>query len=451
MQSKIMWGLVILSIGVIVFCATVMMERYETEIWTTPSPEVRENPFVAAQRFLENRGVTVEKTTNTLDFKTIETDQTVILTLVDSMLVSQSKIDDAIDWVERGGYLIVGVGAEVEGHSSILKRFEIEPRRIEVEVDDVLLGDDREDMTTSEQLRKLNQEIEERKKKKAQTASDNDGAQDGEQSDDSESDSAPEQSLFGMLNSDFQNEFFKLQVDAEDDLYIAVLDDIVLDHKLLYDHENYDSKQHNGYTLNSWSSDENGVRLLQLYYGDGSLVALSSSNLWKNKNIGVGDHAYFLSYLVPDDSTLQLFYNIEAPSLFSLIHRYFYELVWSAIALLAFWLWYRGIRIQRVRSKHEVGRRNFAEHLRSSAEFLTRTEQYITLLTPLKEDIEQQLKSEHPNFSHLNSTAQVAILAGKTQLPDTQLENWLKFCKQIDSREQLFSALKLGNAIRKQL
>lgn len=454
MQNKIMWGLAIISIGLIVFCATYMIESYETKIWTGASPEARRNPFLAAQRFLETRSVDVVETTQNLDFKNIPTDQTIILTKVDSMLVSASKIDDALDWIKRGGYMIVGVGTEIEGQSSILKHFEVEPEALEVEVEDAFIDDD--DMTTSERLRKLNEEIEEKQKQEAEAnAKTNEGSSEKnssqENSNETDDNIESESSLFELLNQDYHHEYYTLSVDLEDDLYVAALDDIVLNHALIYDYDADESLTRPNYTLNTWASDENGTRLLQFYYGEGSFLALSSSDLWTNDHIGLGDHAYLLSYLVPDNSQLKIFYNIESPTLFTIIYRYFYELVWCALALLALWLWYRGIRTQRVHPIPSSGRRIFADHLRSSAEFLTRTKQYSALLAPIKDDIELQLRTQYPNFKTLDESTQVAILTEQSGLKKSLVSNWVKYCTAIKTREQLFTALKIGNAIRKQL
>lgn len=460
MQTKLLWGLSIIAVGIVVFCMVFLMEQYESTEWTGQSEKAARNPFLAAERFLEQRGVEVVKTTDQIDFDQIPTDQTVILTEVDGMLVTQRQVDKALAWIHRGGYMIVGVGKEIQGQTSILREFEIEPEELEVKIDDLFLNQDGEAQTISERLREINKKIDERQAEEAKKNVEEQSPAQGEgKRDTTDKDDDFNQQLLDLLNPEFEHEYFRLSLEGDESLFIAVLDRIVLNHPLFYDdadHENesdeVESEQTtNGYTLSAWSADENGLRLLQMDYGQGSFVALSGSELWENGYIGKGDHAYFLSYLVPDNSTLQLFYNVQSPALYRIAHRYFYESIWAAFALLALWLWYRGIRVQRISLDKDSGRRNFAEHLRSSAEFLTRNNQFSALLLPVKHDIEQQLRAQYPNFSQLNEATQTSILIEKTKLSTPAIESWLAYCKNIDNREQLFAALQLGNAIRKQL
>jgi len=466
MQAKVLWALGIICVGIMVFCITFLMEQHEVTEWTGQSEKATRNPFLAAERFLEKRGVEVVKTTDVIDFQTIPIDQTVLLTEVDGMLVSPRQVEAAVDWVKRGGYLIAGVGKEIQGQTSILKRFDIEPEYLEVDIEDIFLDKDGNSKTASERLREVNKKIEERQAKRDAEAAKKTAEGDVESSDLGANDSPTDegdkpksvdaddefnQQLLDLLNPEYDHEYFKLNVAGDDDLFIAVLDRIVLNHYLLYDYDDERGYSASDYKLRAWSSDENGERLLQIDYGEGSLVAISSSDLWENEHIGMGDHAYFLSYLVPDDSTLQLFYNVQSPPLLQIVYKYFYEMIWAAVLLLALWLWHRGIRIQRITPNEDGGRRNFAEHLRSSAEFLTRNNQFSTLVHPIKHDIELQLRAQHPNFSQLNDATQVAILSDKTDLSKPAIESWLEYCRNIDNREQLFAALQLGNAIRKQL
>lgn len=448
--------MVLLVAGAIAFCMVFLMERYEKEEWVGASQEALRNPYLAAERFLSDRGVKVIKTTDTIDFSGIPHNHTLLLTDIDSILVSPRQIEEALEWINAGGYLIAGVGREIEGQSSLLKRFDIEPSEIELQVDDLLIDVD-DEKTLSEQLKELNEKIE-------QEASEQESVEDGPNSKKekrSVNSNKNTNDLFNVLYSDYRHEYFKLNLtEGEPDLNIAVLDQIVLNHELLsnssddsqedQDNEHNQYKQ-NGYTLNAWRHDDFGQRLLQFYYGDGTFIALSSSKHWTNDNIGLGDHAHFLSYLVPDDATLQLFYNLQAPSLFSLINKYFKETVWSSAALLLFWLWMHGMRVQRERLTTPNKRREFSEHLRSAAGFLMRHKKSTTLVQTLKEDIEQQMLGHYPNFRSLNETTQATILSEKTQLSTSNINSWFAYCKEIKTPDQLVAAVQLGKAIRKML
>jgi hypothetical protein len=246
----------------------------------------------------------------------------------------------------------------------------------------------------------------------------------------------------------------------EDQLFLAVLDRITFEHEMLYAGEiNNDEvsisdevyEQEADYQLSTWVGDEHGARLIQFYYGEGTFTVLSSTEIWENDYIGLADHAYFLSYIVPDESTLHLFYNITAPTLTELVKRYFIELMLASLLLLGLWLWRNGVRVQPITKVVEGQRRSFAEHLGASAKFLVAKQQYHVLLEPLKDDIEYQMRPFYPNYSQLNGQAQIALLAERTQLNETILQSWIGYIQRMDTQEELLAALKIGNVIRKKL
>lgn len=449
MQSKWLWGLLVVSLAIIVVSYTYFTEEYETQIWTGESQAAKRNPYLGAQRFLEGRGVTVITATEQLDFESIPISDSVFLSKVDSMLVSKSQVDAALDWVERGGYLLVGVSAEVEGYASILKEFDVEPEYQNIDIEQAFLGDDGEPMTASDRMSEINKQIEDRQaENEKQEPDDRDKAAERPTSF-NEGDNFSEQ-LFDLLNIDFAHEFYKISLnELDDELHLAVLDRIILSHPDVYGDP--EQEVSGVYELLSWVADENGERLLQFGYGQGTFTALSSTKLWENSNLGLGDHAYFLSYMVPDDSTLHLFYDISAPSIGSLLDRYFHEAIWSALVLLALWLWQQGIRVQRVVGVVEGQRRNFAEHLSSSANFLVVNKQFVALLQPVKEDIEHQMSAFYPRFSQLNQQSQVAMLVDRTHIPEQTLQDWARYCHRVETQHELLAALKIGNAIRKKL
>ncbi len=452
MQNKLVIAVLVLIAGFIAFCMFFLMERYERTVWSDTSIAAKRNPYLAAQQYLEQRGVTVVETNDILDFESIPVDQTILLTKVDSMLVSPRQVEAALDWIDRGGYMIVGVDDEIEGQTSILKHFDIEPEYRSSVISDFFDETD-EDESMADRLREMNRRIDEEARQaeedlasESETAADNDT--DVSEVVENPIDEATQREL-DLYGDDRDHEFYTITINDDETIHVAVLDNIILNQWMVG--EEIENRSDQGYTLNTWASDEIGQRMLHFYYGEGTFVALSSADLWLSTSVALGDHAYLLSYLVPDDSTLQLFYNLTSPSFGDLLFDYFKELIWAMLAFLCFWLWYRGTRTQRIRGNTQTGRRNFSEHLLASAQYLVRESQYAQLIDTIKQDIEQQLRPQHPNFSQLNDASQVAIITDKTNLSKAAIESWLAYCKQIDSREHFFAAVKIGNAIRKQL
>jgi len=525
MKSLWLWALLVVLSVLLVVGYFKFTEEYETDIWTGQSKEARVNPYLAAQKFLESRDVVVENTLDALDFDAIDIDDIVVLTEVDSMLVSNSRVEAALDWVERGGYLLVGANNDSEGGNSILDHFDIKVEYQDFEIAESFIDTDGDEMTAAERMEETNRKIDERiaereaekaerdaKKAEREAEKDKlelDGAsessnaanpdsEDDEQSDDA--DSEFDSDLFDILNADYQHEFFKASISSlDDDIHLAVLDRFVFVNDDQYDYDSYDEYQdedyeylddddefdeyydeddyesssdealseeyadeaedaldnetvtNEKYTLVASIDDEHGSRFLQYEYGAGYFTVVSSLKLWQNNYIGLGDHAYFLSYLVPNESKLHLFYNISSPSIGQILGQYFYEAIWALLILLTLWLWWRGIRVQRVIETVEGQRRNFAEHLSSSAKYLIANKQFDQLLMPIKDDIEQQMRLFYPNYSQLNQQAQLTMLAERTDIKQPTLQQWLVLCGGVSSQQQLLAALKIGSAIRKQL
>jgi hypothetical protein len=452
MKSAAPWVMLLVSVALIIAAWFYLTEEYQAQVWTGESKQAKLNPYLAAQRFLEDRGLNVVSGNEQLDFSNIPTGDLVFLTKVDSMLVSQTQVDAALDWVSRGGYLLVGVTQEITGHASILKEFDIEPEYKDVEIVDAFLDDDGDPMSASERMEEINKKIEERRAEQKQR--DSEGLEQQEDALDKpvelNEDDTFEAQMFDLLNVDYAHEFYRMPIsDDGEGLYLAALDRIVLSHPLVYG--DFDAEHGDDYEMVAWVDDEHGERLLQFAYGDGTFTALSSTEYWTNKYIGLGDHAYFLSYLAADDSTLHLFYNVSVPSIGQLLNKYFAEAIWAALVLLGLWLWNRGPRVQKVIDVVEGQRRSFSEHLAASAEYLVANKQFHVLIKPIQEDIEQQMRPYYPGFSQLNQHSQAAMLAQRTQLPELTLSDWLGYCQKVENQQQLIAALKLGNAIRKKL
>jgi len=451
MKSKLLWLILIISIAASIGAWFYLTEEYEVQIWTGEGKKARLNPYLAAERFLVSRDVNITSGNEQIDFSIIPTGDLVFLSRVDSMLVSQTQVDAALDWVKRGGYLVVGVSEEIEGHASILKEFDIEPEYQEVDIAEAFLDDDGNPMTASERMQEINNKIEQRRlEEERQKAEGNEPEIESEEPVNLNDDDSFNAQIFDLLNDDFAHEFYRMPLsDSEDELYLAVLDRIVLNHTVSYDSS--DQGYDNRYEMVASVDDEHGNRLLQFDFGEGTFTAISSADLWTNKYIGLGDHAYFLAYLFPDNSALHLFYNISAPSIGQLLNKYFHEAILASMILLGLWLWSRGFRVQRVIDVVEGQRRSFAQHLSSSAQFLTANKQFQVLIEPIKEDIEQQMRPFYPRFSQLNEHSQIGMLAERTQIPESTLRDWVRYCQKVDNQQELIAALKIGNAIRKKL
>lgn len=449
MQNKVIWALIVLAIGIIAFCMIFLMERYTEEEWLGPSKEARSNPFLAAEMYLESVGVRIEPSSQRLDFDAIPIDQVVVLSEVDKILVAPSEIDKAEDWVRRGGRLIVGVGTLPEATDSLLYRFEVDVYEDEntsqpYDFDDEFVSG----QTTSERMREINKEIDSR-----EDASD--GQQSGEPDSGKPKKPASEKSLAELLNdilgTPFQREYVELELSNGESAYMALLDSLLLEHPSLYEQVEESNLEEQSIIIKGSHSTDYGVKILDLGIGAGSMTILSSTELWNNERIGLGDHALLLKHYVKSGATLQLFYNVKSPEFLSILYSSFKELVWAFALLLALWVWRKATRTRKTIELKPSGSRDFSEHLRASAKYILSSGNQSALLGEIQENIEHKLAFKYTNFGELEPQTQASIIADETELPINSILDWYELNKNSTNEDQFALAIRLGREIRKKL
>jgi hypothetical protein len=412
--------LLLAALGVWTFFA--LFESYQEEIPTGYTNEARINPFFAAQVFMQKNDVSVISDPNQLDFTSLDSDVTVFLSSVDSVILTDKQVSQALTWIFSGGYLVVGVGQEISGHASLLSSFDITPEWVENPNEFANFFDD-------------------------------------ELSEDEEAELAGEAALRGVISLDSLREMlehepltFKLELtDVEQSLDVQVLDNISLQHPSQeYDEEGelLDYQPTSDYEVGAVAADEYGIRLLQVAYGEGIFTALSSDEMWRNEHIGAVDHAFFLNYLAPNDTSLLIYYNINSPSLFSLLRKYFWETMMALCVLLLLWLWRSVQRVEGIEAVEVGNRRLFSEHLIASAKFLFSHEQYTQLLEPLKDEINQLAAKWYPAFNALSDQEQANLMAQRTDLPASRISQWQRVMRDCQTQSNFETALRLGNHIR---
>jgi len=442
------------------------LERYEERYFVDKSLAARIDPYLAAQRYLERRGVNIELEDERLNFDDISIDDIVFLSHADSLVLSQSQVDKAVAWIQRGGFLIVGVETEIEGYASLIKHYQIEPSNSWYDSDRF---DNNGDPIKKEKLEETIDEINQQLNQKNQHA---DCKDTGQQSESTTTDSPtasecksdePDDSLMAphdpftralldRLNLDFHYEYYPANLQGiEDDLYLAVLDRITLDHPYWsVDSEDDEDHLYPG-EIAGWIADDYGTRLIQINDGQGSLTALSSARLWQNDYIGLADHARILSYFVPDSARLHLFFNSQSPGLSDLIDRYLPEFYIISLLLLGLWLWRIALRIQPTTQVSFDKARDFGEHLRAGARFLLQNKQYQVMLESLKDDIDLQMQRYEPGFKTMNARQQAEKLAQYSALNQGQIENWLAQITTISNEADFVQAIAIGQTIRNKL
>ncbi|HDP90011.1 MAG TPA: DUF4350 domain-containing protein [Thioalkalivibrio sp.] len=105
--SVLLGGLFILLVAGGVYLFLQNFERVPEEEWIGPSAEARQNPLLAAGRFLRAMGVPVEDIDSLQGLDTLPATDEVLVITTSRLTLVESHYDRLFDWVRAGGHLIV--------------------------------------------------------------------------------------------------------------------------------------------------------------------------------------------------------------------------------------------------------------------------------------------------------------------------------------------------------
>lgn len=174
----------------------------------------------------------------------------------------------------------------------------------------------------------------------------------------------------------------------------------------------------------SWANSALATHMMQLGYGQGSIIVLTDAEIWKAPFIAKHDNAWLLWYLSAD-SDVTLLFDTDHDSLWSLLLEYFPQALVALAALLGLWLWHVGMRHGPIQAPAPKARRQLREHLQASAHFLLRHTGQQGLVHSLRQDILRRAQHRHPGFEHLPADAQWQVLARLTRQPDSAISQAL--------------------------
>ncbi len=134
-----------------------------------------------------------------------------------------------------------------------------------------------------------------------------------------------------------------------------------------------------------------GAQLAAFQVGDGELTVLSGLELWHNDAVHLLDHAWLLADLVRDAGPVWFIRNMDMPPLGRWLWQQAWPLITGLALVLALFLWRRMPRTGPILASPAARTPDFLEHLSASGRFLWRTDQRDALLQPLRDDIRRRL------------------------------------------------------------
>ncbi|MEX6501783.1 DUF4350 domain-containing protein [Pseudomonas zhanjiangensis] len=364
-----------LALGLLLIYLLGRLQPYQETLEHGPAPQARANPYLAAELFLRRQGLQVQRADGLQVLPTLPSAGQTLLLLGDRQNMTPKQADRLLAWAAKGGHLLFvaeRLWDEDEGKSG-----------------DLLL-----DRLGIQQY----------------------------QSDDLEAEDAPEQDAEQDPPAEARPD------DAAEDSPYPELTQLYLENEQAPAYIGFDTGFHLYDSENRahvWANSDAATHLLQLYHGDGLISVLSDAWIWQNDKIADHDNAWLLWYL-GQDSAVTLLYRTERDDLLSLLLRHFPQALAALGLLLALGLWHLGLRQGPLQLPAGLGRRQLAEHLRGSADFLLRRSGQQRLLLGLQQDIQRRARQRHPGYERLGVAEQWQVLGRLSRLPTRTISHAMR-------------------------
>lgn len=368
--------LALVLIGVLSVPLFQRLEHYQEVINQGPSPEVRSNPYLAAETFLRQRSITVGVIATLRELPDTRPQSQTLILLDSRENMTPADVERVLAWTRAGGRLIF-----------VAEQLWDEKKR---RSGDLLLDQIQIHQFLTHDLREQDRRREMDMIKPVIPLS---------------------PTLLPTPETPWP-ELTRLYVEKETDpAYLSFDPAFHLD----------DPQDH----AQSWANSADATHMLQMVYGSGLITVLTDADLWKTRAIGKYDNAWLLWYLT-QDSAVTLLLRTEHADLFSLLVQYF-PLALTALALLTVMaLWRAAMREGPLQPLPERARRQLTEHLRASADFLLRRKGQQALLRNLQTDIQRRARQRHPGFEKLAVAEQWQALARLTRQPTSTIGQALR-------------------------
>ncbi len=392
----------------------------EVEKVTGYRGKARVNPFLAAERVLDDLGHEAERKL----YLSKMPDYDAVMFLSAEGGLSEGRTKQVLDWVDSGGHLVYCLGGtrSYNDHATGLELGMRVLNEVLVEEGDPLLRDlgikvKKWDPENIEQaLKKFGKsfEVEETKKDKK------------DKKDTQEASKAEE-------------ELKKLSVDGKDvretmkkvgNLIEQVVDDQMAEFNLRWRGQEYHLKLAGFLSLEldrKLTRDEFVVgttktaAALHLIRGGGRITVLTHARPFRNRWLGEHDHARWLSALVGEDDVHQVHFVAAATASFwSLLWDHGWMAILTLAACIAFWLWRHMPRFGPL-EKVELGEtRHFASHIAALGQFFWRMRRPDVLVQAAREAVWEKLRQHHSGLEvhtrQLSDTL-AASIAERCEIP----------------------------------
>ena len=374
--SLLLLGLVLL--GLVIWGLYLSIESYEETEHSSWSSEALHNPYLAAQRFMEQSGIGVTDVDSLVKLDQLDNPGTLFFSDANQVQTPR-QLKQVMDWLQDGGNVIYTANAVEHEDDLLLQEFAVEVEWREREP-----GEEDDTRPLSETLRNYNRQIRAGKSREEIASS------------------------FGKPELPLTRVRFG---DEIGEIEIAFDTARVLQHAALDDDD--DDAQHQPF---SWSSSELGVHMMQFEIGDGLLTILSDPSVWTSYQVDKNEHAYLLWLLSSKDGNFAILRTVLRESIWSLMRNNASELLIAAGLLVAILMWRLGSRFGRLLPRDLSRRRALGEHFSSLSHYLWKRRRGEYLLTPLRQAVLRRASFTLGEFAGANQARQFELIAERCDL-----------------------------------
>jgi hypothetical protein len=386
-------------------------ERVTREIEVGHSGEARRNPFLAAERFLTALQVDTESIENLHSQTELPAGNGTLFIPVWRSTFTHHRNQQLRAWVEAGGHLVVlgRLGHEQKG--SVRRDELLAPLGVEIDVPDDDADNEDVDVATAEYA--------------------------------DSSDEVPLDELYAEEPDGAELEIEESEQTTEWDANLghfgcetsgASVSDLLIpgsDEPLRITYERgeipWEMRDARGEAV--WSvPGADKYRLLQYEVGEGVITALSGTAFMTNDYIGEQDNAELVWRLATWGERrggAWIVTGHQIPGLLTLVTRHGWMVLWSAAALLSFWLWKRAWRFGPARPLPPPERRSVMEHVDASGRFLWRHGHGGALLADMQNAVQARAARRVADWRQMETADRHRHLAELSGLAEPQVREAL--------------------------
>ncbi|MEM7564004.1 MAG: DUF4350 domain-containing protein [Pseudomonadota bacterium] len=364
--------------ALLVWIVYMSIEFYEETVTSGWSREAIRNPYLAAQQFMARSEVEVLDADSLLQLDDLDNVKTLFIS-EPNQVRNPRQLRHLLAWLETGGHVIYSANSIASGDDLLLQEFEIEVNWREYEDQD----EPEEEQTLSETLREYNRQIEEGKTAEEATK-------------------ALNQTEEILTQVDFGGDIGNLSIEFDDSK--------ILSHPYISG-EGYDADKPKP---GSWSYSEAGIHLMQFDVGQGLLTIISDPRIWTSYHIEDHDHAYLLWVLSSNYGGFAILRPVLQDSIWVLIGRHAFELLFASGLLVLMWIWHVSIRFGRLIPRDTSRNRALGEHFSSLSHYLWHRKHGDHLIAPLRQRVLRRASLTLGEFSIANEARQIELLAERT-------------------------------------